>query len=488
MSERYTRLFTLPGSLYAQGSPLIILAGALLKDNQTGRVLAQLKFKNVGTKSVKAVKVSVTPLDAAGMENGQPVEHQYLDLHAARDGEFGQKEPIPFPDPTTRAFHGAITQVVFTDGSLWGPAEGAWEVLSPTRTLESVLRDQELCKEYQIQYGANCRLFPREEADLWQCACGAWNRQGEENCHACGKSLDQLKGFDLEQLKASRDARAEKERQAALLRQQAAASQAAPAASAKSNRPQWLIPGIAALLVVLVGGGVFFANRGKPASSGPSASGGGTQSAASDDSGTSAASDDSSSAAAGDSGGTATAASPVDTLFDFIREEGEIRDRVDLPAFQVYFENPFLWSGTMDSGVEYFFFAEKDDNDHLWFHAQWPDSAMQVSLCYHLSCDHPDKGSLAYRGDIPVTSGAEKKVYTVFGGVELSDYHANMDVTPQVVTNEEAALVPGMADNLTKSLSSLMLFSTLRLSELCEEVGISMDDLGFVNFGNPVIE
>ena len=467
MSERYTRLFTLPGSLYAQGSPLIILAGALLKDNQTGRVLAQLKFKNVGAKPVKAVKVSVTPLDAAGMENGQPVEHQYLDLHAARDGEFGQREPIPFPDPTTRAFRGAITQVVFADGSLWGPAEGAWEVLSPTRTLESVLRDQGLCKEYQIQYGANCRLFPREEVGLWQCACGAWNRQGEENCHTCCKSLEQLKGFDLEQLKASRDARAEKERQAALLRQQAAPSQAAPSPKSK---PRWLIPGIAALLVVLVGGGIFFANRGKPASS-SSSSGGGTQSAAS-----------------GDSGGTATAASPVDTLFDFIREEGEIRDRVDLPAFQVYFENPFLWSGTMDSGVEYFFFAEKDDNDHLWFHAQWPDSAMQVSLCYHLSCDHPDKGSLAYRADIPVTSGAEKKVYTVFGGVELSDYHANMDVTPQVVTNEEAALVPGMADNLTKSLSSLMLFSTLRLSELCEEVGISMDDLGFINFGNPVIE
>ena len=305
MSERYTRLFTLPGSLYAQGSPLIILAGALLKDNQTGRVLAQLKFKNVGTKSVKAVKVSVTPLDAAGMENGQPVEHQYLDLHAARDGEFGQKEPIPFPDPTTRAFRGAITQVVFTDGSLWGPAEGAWEVLSPTRPLESVLRDQELCKEYQIQYGANCQIFPREEAGLWQCACGAWNRQGEENCHTCGKSLEQLKGFDLEQLKASRDARAEKERQAALLRQQTAPAQAAPAASAKGNRPQWLIPGIAALLVVLVGVGVFFANRGKPASSGSSGSGGGTQSAASDDSGTSAPSDDFSSAAADDSGTSA---------------------------------------------------------------------------------------------------------------------------------------------------------------------------------------
>ena len=474
MSERYTRLFTLPGSLYAQGSPLIILAGALLKDNQTGRVLAQLKFKNVGTKSVKAVKVSVTPLDAAGMENGQPVEHQYLDLHAARDGEFGQKEPIPFPDPTSRAFRGAITQVVFTDGSLWGPAEGAWEVLSPSRPLESVLRDKELCKEYQIQYGANCWVFPREEAGLWQCACGAWNRQEEESCHACGKNLDQLKGFDLEQLKASRDARAEKERQAALLRQQSAVSSAAPS---KGNRPQWLIPGIAALLVVLVGGGVFFVNRGKPASSGSSASGGGTQSAASDDS---------SSAASDDSGGTATAASPVDTLFDFIREEGEIRDRVDFPAFPIYYEDCYVYEKTMDSGVKYFFLADEEDNDLLWFHAQWPDdSNMEVTLFYNW-----EKGFVSFMPTVEVTSSnGSKTSYILRGGVDIADYHANMDVIPSSVEEAETgAEAPEYIQPLTKSLSSLTHFSTLRLSELCEEVGISMDDLGFINFGNPVID
>lgn len=474
MSERYTRLFTLPGSLYAQGSPLIILAGALLKDNQTGRVLAQLKFKNVGTKSVKAVKVSVTPLDAAGMENGQPVEHQYLDLHAARDGEFGQKEPIPFPDPTTRAFRGAITQVVFTDGSLWGPAEGAWEVLSPTRTLESVLRDQELCKEYQIQYGANCRVFPREEAGLWQCACGAWNRQEEESCHACGKNLDQLKGFDLEQLKASRDARAEKERQAALLRQQSAVSSAAPS---KGNRPQWLIPGIAALLVVLIGGGVFFVNRGKPASSGSSASGGGTQSAASDDS---------SSAASDDSGGTATAASPVDTLFDFIREEGEIRDRVDFPAFPIYYEDCYVYEITMDSETKYFFLADEEDNDLLWFHAQRSgDSNMEVTLFYNW-----EEGFISFMPTVEVTSNnGSKTSYILRGSVDIADYHANMDVIPSSVEEAETgAEAPEYIEPLTKSCTSLMYFSILRLSELCEEVGISMDDLGFINFENPVID
>ena len=42
MSERYTRLFALEENLYSDGSPVVISAGALLKDNQTGAVLAQL--------------------------------------------------------------------------------------------------------------------------------------------------------------------------------------------------------------------------------------------------------------------------------------------------------------------------------------------------------------------------------------------------------------------------------------------------------------
>lgn len=40
MSERYEKLFSLPQNFYAQGSPLLIEAGNLLKDTQTGRVLA----------------------------------------------------------------------------------------------------------------------------------------------------------------------------------------------------------------------------------------------------------------------------------------------------------------------------------------------------------------------------------------------------------------------------------------------------------------
>ena len=300
MSERYARLFALPENLYQPGSPVMILAGALLKDNQTGGILALMKFKNVGTKPIRGLKVRFFPQDLTGIDLDQPLEHQYLDLNAARDGEFGQKEPVAFPNAITRAFRVEVYQVVFADGTLWNQEQSQWSPMPPLQALETALGDKELCKEYQILYGANCRVMPQEDKGLWRCTCGAWNMESEAKCHACWKNLDQLKALDLEQLKASRDARLAREQQA-MAAQQAAASQA----PSKGNRPQWLIPGIAALLVVLVGVGVFFANRGKPASSGSSGSGGGTQSAASDDSGTSAPSDDSGSAAADDSGTSA---------------------------------------------------------------------------------------------------------------------------------------------------------------------------------------
>ena len=60
MSERYSRLFSLPTNLYAIGSPAIIVAGALLKDNQTGKVLAQLKIQNITTNPIKAVTVATS--------------------------------------------------------------------------------------------------------------------------------------------------------------------------------------------------------------------------------------------------------------------------------------------------------------------------------------------------------------------------------------------------------------------------------------------
>ncbi len=119
MAERYQRCSTLPVNLYAPGAPVLVAAGALLLDTQTGGVLAQLKLQNLGAKPVKSVKVAVSPLDPAGRALGEPVTYQYLDLSVARDGMFGQKSPIRLPDPTARSFTAAVTEVIFSDNTIW---------------------------------------------------------------------------------------------------------------------------------------------------------------------------------------------------------------------------------------------------------------------------------------------------------------------------------------------------------------------------------
>ena len=73
MADRYSRLFSLEKRLYAHGSPVIIMAGALLRDSFSSNLLAQLKFRNIGSRELLALKVSVTMLDIAGRRIGEPV-------------------------------------------------------------------------------------------------------------------------------------------------------------------------------------------------------------------------------------------------------------------------------------------------------------------------------------------------------------------------------------------------------------------------------
>lgn len=62
MSDRYSKLFALSENLYSAGAPVVIAAGALQKDNQTGKVFAQLKIRNIQDKVIKAATVKSRPL------------------------------------------------------------------------------------------------------------------------------------------------------------------------------------------------------------------------------------------------------------------------------------------------------------------------------------------------------------------------------------------------------------------------------------------
>ena len=124
MSERYSKLFSAPENLYAEGAPVIVSAGNLLKDNQTGKVLVQLKIKNISNNTIKAATVVIHALDTIGKALDGDVEQEYLDLSATQGEEFGQKVAIALPNASTRGFSIEVKQVVFTDNRMGAASRG----------------------------------------------------------------------------------------------------------------------------------------------------------------------------------------------------------------------------------------------------------------------------------------------------------------------------------------------------------------------------
>lgn len=215
--ERYTSLYWLPKNQYTAGSPVLLAAGTLLKDSQTGAVLAQLKMQSLSAKPIRAVMVAVDASDVSGAPLEGVSEYQYLDLTVRRDDTFGQHQAIVLPDANTRCIAVRCTRVVFADGTSWEAEPTAvWSPLPEPEALEKIL-PAELVRQYCRDTVAGAAFQCAKFGDLWRCTCGAINRAGETACHACGLTLDaQLAALDKtalrEHLAAYEKAAAEKEK------------------------------------------------------------------------------------------------------------------------------------------------------------------------------------------------------------------------------------------------------------------------------------
>ena len=193
MAERYSRLFSLPEDLYTAGAPLVIAAGALLMDNQSGKVLAQLKLRSISDMVINSVKLLVTGTNRAGDMLCRE-EHVYEGLNAARDSFFGQKEAVLLSDAGVRSFTVQLLSVSFSDGSRYIGGMEEWKPLPDQPDLNQRLFDTELIRQYRLETSNLSRFVPLETQDLWLCACGEINHRGE-SCHRCEQTLEQCKKY-----------------------------------------------------------------------------------------------------------------------------------------------------------------------------------------------------------------------------------------------------------------------------------------------------
>lgn len=204
MSKLYEKVFSAEPELYAIGCPVIIEAGALQKSTKTNKIYAQLKFKNIGKKDIKALKVSINIFDPASISLNKNFVYQYLDCNAKRDDNFGQRTLIELPDDAARSFVTEITEILFEDGTILSEHFTNFIPVPHKSSLEEEI-GKELTSQYICEVGAGAAFKPFICNDLWICTCGAVNCQDEEECHIClKKKTTQLEALNIENLQAKK--------------------------------------------------------------------------------------------------------------------------------------------------------------------------------------------------------------------------------------------------------------------------------------------
>ena len=213
MSERYERLLKFKDNLYAEGSPVIIEAGALLKDTLTNKVIVQLKFLNLGEKQIDFLTVKLTTYDPQGNKNSDIVEYQYMDLKAKKNYHFGEKTPIVLEDNTVRNIDVSVSKIIFSDKTTQELSE-KFEPVEESESLQKKLCDDELVKQYRIETHYYGVCVPKRYMDLFCCDCGTINKT--EICRKCERNINQkIEAFDIEELKNKRDIRIKQEKEEA---------------------------------------------------------------------------------------------------------------------------------------------------------------------------------------------------------------------------------------------------------------------------------
>ena len=228
MAERFIKVFSLADNLYANGSPLIITAGILVKDNKENKILCQLKLKNIENKNIKAVKVNIQTYDVAKNLIDEKIQHQYLDLNLNFNSEFVDKKGLLLNNEA-REFNISITEVLYDDNSVKNLSSESFDPLPVPEKLTFGL-DSELADQYVRNIGKIAKYIPSEHKDLWCCTCGKYNHEYENVCHSCKTDkAKQFANYDVSILQTNlstyknrlKEKEAEKEKQEAIAKKEA---------------------------------------------------------------------------------------------------------------------------------------------------------------------------------------------------------------------------------------------------------------------------
>lgn len=269
--QRLEVLMKSTDALYSKGSPIILEACALYLDRTTNNCIAQLKWRNIDSRPIKAVMIEIDGFDAFNQPL-EPFTYQYDRLQTSQGKTFGEKVPVTIPSNNTVRFDIRLKAVSFVEGNVW-EGDAPFSALPQPRnnTISPELLEQYKRDLRESGCESAAKYEPQKFDGLWQCGCGSWQTIGNK-CLNCGASWDILKEisderalvthleeYEKEQARLHKLAEeerlakeaAEAERQKALMKQRAAEEEAARIEAAKKKKKTIIASITGTLLVVL---------------------------------------------------------------------------------------------------------------------------------------------------------------------------------------------------------------------------------------------
>lgn len=187
MAERFTRIYTLPTNLYADDAPVIIAVGALLKDNQTGNRLAQLKIQNIDKRTIVYIKLRFALLDASERLIRE-YYHTFSDITVTEKDYFGSRTPVVLPEAGVCSYTVSIVEVKFNSGPEWR-SNSVWTTLDINADVDVLKKERDI------------RVQELIEKDAREQAIAAAIREKEETEAKAAKEREEAKRIAIENQK-----------------------------------------------------------------------------------------------------------------------------------------------------------------------------------------------------------------------------------------------------------------------------------------------
>ena len=181
MAQRFTKLYELPSGCYAPCAPVMIRAGALLRDNYSKNAVVQLRLYNLDERTIRSAKLAIYMWDDGGQQLGDEILRPYTGLKVGQDEEFGQRTALVLPFREVASFTACVAEVVFADGTRWRDKGDMWEPIARPILLKDAYGSEEMASQFRIRYGTDCLYTPQESGLLWQCTCGVMNLIHEQS-------------------------------------------------------------------------------------------------------------------------------------------------------------------------------------------------------------------------------------------------------------------------------------------------------------------